>query len=233
MNSPDQKTHHIPGPVRRGQRGVSLLFALLALAAMLLAAVALVRSVDTGGLVLGNLAFKQEATAAADIAAETARRWLVDPTLRPGVNLDSDSPADGYYASSQDALDTTGRLTTTANRMAVVRWETASCGCMTSTPATCSQCSHTPSNPAPVTPGSPVTARYLITRLCPSTGAVNAANACAKPASTALSQASARGEIRIGAEARPTAATTTPYYRIIVRTVGARNTVSFTETIIH
>ena len=48
---------------RRAQRGVSLLFALMALAAMLLAAVALVRSVDSGALVLGNLGFKQEATA--------------------------------------------------------------------------------------------------------------------------------------------------------------------------
>ncbi|MDP1690777.1 MAG: pilus assembly protein PilX [Burkholderiaceae bacterium] len=196
---------------------------------MLLAAVALVRSVDSGGMVLGNLAFKQEATAAADIAAERARTWI----LSNGALLNADSPANGYYASSQDALDPTGRLTSAANPMAVARWDTDSCACMTSTPATCSQCSHTPSNPAPLGTGATVTARYLITRLCPSIGVVDAANACAKPASTALSQASARGEIRIGSEARPTAVTMTPYYRIIVRTVGARNTVSFTETIIH
>ena len=52
---------------------MSLLFALLALAAMLLAAVALVRSVDSGALVLGNLGFKQDATSAGDSAAELAR----------------------------------------------------------------------------------------------------------------------------------------------------------------
>lgn len=230
MNSPRLKPNASPvGQRLRSQRGVSLLFALMALGAMLLAAVALVRSVDTGGLVLGNLAFKQEATAAADIAAERARTWIATA----GPLLIADSPANGYFASSQDGLDPTGRLTSDANRMAVVRWDASSCACMTSSPQTCSQCSHTPSNPFSVDASGAVTARYLITRLCPSAGAVDASNACAKPASTALSQASARGEIRIGAEARPTAVSNAPYYRIIVRTVGARNTVSFTETIIH
>ena len=71
-------------PARRtAQRGVSLLFALMALAAMLLAAVALVRSVDSGALVLGNLGFKQEATQAADRAAEVARAWLLTHGGRP------------------------------------------------------------------------------------------------------------------------------------------------------
>ncbi len=51
-----------------------VLFALLALAAMSLAAVALVRSVDGGSLVIGNLGFKQDTTRAADRAAELARR---------------------------------------------------------------------------------------------------------------------------------------------------------------
>lgn len=217
------------GQRRPAQRGVSLLFALLALAAMLLAAVALVRSVDSGGMVLGNLGFKQEATSAGDNAAERARTWL----LTSGVNLNADSPANGYYATSQDALDMTGRLTSAANPMAVVNWGDAdSCACRLTTPATCSSCTQTPANAIPLN-GGRVTARYLIARLCPSVGAVDAANPCAKPAASALAQAAARGEIRIGSEARPALVATTPYYRIVVRTVGARNTVSFTETIIH
>ena len=92
----------------RTQRGVSLLFALLALAAISLAAVALVRSVDSGVQVIGNLSFKQDATAAADRAAEVARAWL----QAPGRDLLNDSTSGlGYYASSQDNLDPTGRLT--------------------------------------------------------------------------------------------------------------------------
>jgi hypothetical protein len=211
------------------QRGVSLLFALMALTAMMLAAVALVRSVDSGATVLGNLGFKQEATSAADRAAEVARAWLLS-----GADLTVDSPNNGYYATSQDALDPTGRLTTAATPLGVVNWlDSDSCACLSTSPATCSSCSRTPALTPVTTANGRVQARYLITRLCPSTGAVSAANACAKPASTAISNAAARGEVRVGAELRPTEVAVTPFYRIIVRTVGGRGTVSFTETVIH
>lgn len=219
----------MPGRRRAAQRGVSLLFALLALAAMLLAAVALVRSVDSGALVLGNLGFKQEATSAGDNAAERARTWL----LTSGVNLNDDSPGAGYYATSLDALDLTGRLTSVANPMAVVNWgDLDSCACRTTTPATCSACSVTPSNAISLN-GGRVTARYVVARLCPFVGAADAANACARPAGVALSQAAARGELEGGVRDATAPTAMTPYYRITVRSVGARNTVSFTETIIH
>jgi hypothetical protein len=214
---------------RSVQRGVSLIFTLLALTAMMLAAVALVRSVDSGATVLGNLGFKQEATSAADHAAEVARTWLLS-----GADLTVDNPNNGYYATSQDALDPTGRLTSAATPLAVVNWlDSDSCACLTASPATCSSCSRTPALAPVTTANGRVQARYLITRLCPLTGAVSAANACAKPASLALSNAASRGEVRVGAEERPSEAPTTPYYRIIVRTVGGRGTVSFTETVIH
>ena len=44
------------------QRGVVLFFALISLLAIMLAAVALIRSVDTSIMIAGNLAFKQAAT---------------------------------------------------------------------------------------------------------------------------------------------------------------------------
>ena len=87
------------------QRGVSLIFALLALGAMLLAAVALVRAVDSGALVLGNLGFKQDATSAADRAAEYARTCLNGGGGCAVIaNLNADGAiGTGYYASSQVA----------------------------------------------------------------------------------------------------------------------------------
>lgn len=214
------------GVQRNSQRGISLLFALLALAAMLLAAVALVRSVDSGALVLGNLAFKQDATSAGDSAAEIARGHI----LNDGLDLNRNQPSIGYYATSLDNLDPTGRVTTAANKLAVVNWGDAdSCSCL---PATCSSCSLLPS-PAESLNGGRATARYLITRLCPSAGAVGATNVCAKPAAVAVSESTYRGEHRVGSGAPPAPPATTPYYRIIVRTVGGRGTVSFTETIFH
>jgi type IV pilus assembly protein PilX len=232
VNDSHMTTARSPGKRRviqsASQRGISLLFALLALAAMMLAAVALVRSVDSGALVLGNLGFKQDATSASDSAAELARAAL----LNSGLDLTVDQPSIGYYATSQDNLDPTGRVTSATNQLAVVNWgDSDSCACLSTSPATCASCSRLPSAEQPLN-GGRVRARWLITRLCPATGAVSAANACAKPASMALSQAAARGEIRIGAEARPTETTTTPFYRIIVRTVGGRGAVSFTETIL-
>jgi type IV pilus assembly protein PilX len=214
----------------RAQRGVSLLFALLALAAISLAAVALVRSVDSGTQVIGNLSFKQDATAAADRAAEVARAWL----RAPGRNLLADSASgEGYYASAQDNLDPTGRLTSASNLMAVVNWgDSDSCACLSASPQTCSSCNRMPSDEISLNGGT-VRARYIITRLCPLPGAVNAANACAQPAASALSAAKARGEIRVGTETRPSETAQVPYYRVIVRTVSGRNTVSFTETVLY
>lgn len=54
------------------QRGVVLFFALIALVAMSLAAVALIRSVDTSTLIAGNLAFKQATKNSAEAGIEAA-----------------------------------------------------------------------------------------------------------------------------------------------------------------
>ena len=117
--------------------------------------------------------------------------------------------------------------------MAVINWgEPDSCACLSTSPASCSSCSRLPSDEITLNGGA-VRARYLITRLCPSTGAVVSTNACAQPAASALTTAKSRGEVRVGTETRPAETAQVPYYRIIVRTVSGRNTVSFTETVIY
>jgi type IV pilus assembly protein PilX len=208
------------------QRGVSLLFALLSLAAMSLAAVALVRSVDGGSLVIGNLGFKQDTTRAADRAAEFARVYLTGG----GNDLSRDgATGTGYYAQVRTNLDPTGQLTSASNRMDVVDWGDAdSCSCTGSTCAACLA----PSNEITLNGGT-VRARYLITRLCPNTGAVTSTNACAQPATLADDTCTRKSGGSYGDTCITTPPQQAPYYRIIVRTVGGRNTVSFTETIVH
>lgn len=228
MNESTVKTINARSSARSSQRGISLLFALLALAAMMLAAVALVRSVDSGALVLGNLGFKQDATGRADFVAERARAAIMgmaDPTQ-------DGPPGSGYYATSQDALDPTGRVTSAANKLAVVNWgDSDSCACVTATPATCSVCRPASDEVPGLANG--VKARYVVTRLCPSVGTVSDTNACAKPAALAISQSASKNEVKVGGETTPDAVALVPYYRIIVRTVGARGAVSFTETIVY
>ncbi|MDD5057254.1 MAG: hypothetical protein PHQ60_05235 [Sideroxydans sp.] len=91
------------------QRGVVLFFALIALLAMSLAAVALIRSVDTNTMIAGNLAFKLAATTSGDAGVESAANWLqVNALANVGKDVftdathlfNTDSPALGYYSSA-------------------------------------------------------------------------------------------------------------------------------------
>jgi type IV pilus assembly protein PilX len=206
------------------QRGMSLLFALLALAALSLAGVALVRSVNTSSQVIGNLGFKQDATSAGGAATETAIAWL----QANSALLDSNNAAAGYYATSLDSMDPTGRTTTVAKPLGLINWDSDNCAYATAgTYASCSLLSAA----APAVNGN--NPRYLISRLCEKAEPASGTNICAKPAAASLTDAVQRGEVRVGTELRPSKLSTSPYYRIIVRTVGARNTVSYTETIVH
>lgn len=211
--------HHQPAG---RQRGVSLFFALIALVSLALAAVALVRSVDTGALVLGNMGFKQDTTASSDQVAEAAMTWLA--TNAVGTTLDENNVAAGYYASSLDALDAAGNGT--ASDRALVDWSDDGCAYGGSFTGVCVEA-------APSATYNGNTGSYVITRLCATTGAATAAaNTCAVPLSGVASQGPNRGEIRYGT-ARLSSAGGGPYYRILVRTVGGRGTVSYTETVVH
>ncbi|MCB4809849.1 hypothetical protein LG204_00795 [Methylovorus menthalis] len=80
------------------QRGVVLFLALIFLVAMTLAGVALVRSVDTGNIIAGNVAFKKSALMSSDRGVQTAYQWL--SANQP--SLTSDSPGNGYFSSVPD-----------------------------------------------------------------------------------------------------------------------------------
>lgn len=213
----------VRGAARAAQRGISLLYALMALVALSLASVALIRSVDTGNLVMGNLGFKQDATAAADRAAESAIGWLSGQLS--GTALHANNTAQGYYASAFDNLDVTGKAEGTAARV-VVDWDSNSCAGA----GTYTNCI-APSTAAGIGGNS---ARYVIVRLCSAPGApTGGAVTCVLP----LANTTAADTNRSGFDyARPAGFDTTstgPYYRILVRVAGARGTRSFTETIVH
>jgi len=79
------------------QQGLVLFIALIVLVAMTLAGIALLRQAGAGLGIIGNLAFKENATTAADLGIEAARAWLSAPT---NINqLVTDSASSGYYSS--------------------------------------------------------------------------------------------------------------------------------------
>ncbi len=89
----------LPRRLRR-QQGVVLYVALIVMIAMMLAGVAMLRSVGTGVGVAGNLAFKQNATLAGDRAADAAIGWMKGlPAATASATLQNDSAANGYFAS--------------------------------------------------------------------------------------------------------------------------------------
>lgn len=201
------------------QQGISLFIVLIALILMSLSAVGLIRMVDTSSLVAGNLAFKQGATSAADRAVEEAIQWLATAATN------DDNANAGYYSTSYTALDISGKSTDTTR--VLVDWKRDNCAyASASTYSTCIR-------PAAANSVNGYATQYLITRMCKTTGDVNApGNSCLKPLSNTSSTPPAKGSLDYTNYTR-FSSTAGPYFRIAVRSEGPRNTVSYTETYIH
>ena len=214
----------------RRQRGASLVFAMMTVVALSLAAVALIRSVDTGTTILGNVSFKQDTLMAADEGTSRAVEWLRTERDRNDDALDFDRLSGngaGYSARFIDFLDPTAAVTD-ARRVAI-DWNDD--GCRTprgTTPARCVP----PSAPVKLANGNVV--RHLIVRLCSDQGSsTSGLIRCPRPIGTAASLSDERNEINSQQAERISSSTVTEYYRVIVRAQGALNAVSTTETLVH
>ncbi|MDO9054582.1 MAG: hypothetical protein Q7U37_11735 [Gallionella sp.] len=99
---------------RHKQQGVVLVIALIALVAISLTAVALMRTVDTSNVVSGNIAFNEAAIQMADIGAEQAYAEIdaePDPKVFTGKT---------YYYPNYSAISTVSRLPTQAATWKVI-----------------------------------------------------------------------------------------------------------------
>ncbi|MGL4516426.1 MAG: pilus assembly PilX family protein [Shewanella sp.] len=210
------------------QKGISLFIALIALAIMSLAAVGLIRTMDTGVVAIGNIGFQQVATRAADRGIEQAINWLntnkATNSCSGGPTLNCNSETNGYYASyGGDTLDPTGSKDSDKTRT-LIDWKGNDCADEGSY-ASCL----TPSNAISID-GQEI--RYFITRLCRLSGSTSGSgNACVWSTSGAADESSKRGELRY--DERRFTSSLSPNYRIIVYVRGTRNTVSVTETLMH
>jgi hypothetical protein len=182
------------------QRGMILLFTLVALAVLLVGGIALVRAMDTALLQAGNLAFRRDLVNQAERAANRAA------TLLSSGALASDAAREAHqltanYSASRLASDAHGIPSLLLSDSA---WTTAG---MTGADLTDS------------TTG--VTLRWLIDRQCAAAGDFSATS-CVTIATTSDTAADTRYR-KVNGEVRPV-------YRISVRATGPRNTQAFFQT---
>ena len=192
-------------PVQARQRGVVLFIALIILVAMSLAGIALMRSVDTGTLIAGNLAFRQNTVQVADLGVEAARSWLLG---QASATLYNDRPGNAYFATWQENLDLLGNDAANAD----YDWGTSA-----SVTA------------APYAPPTGYSIQYVIHRLCASSGDPTGGSAeCIKLGGGAGTTASGtKGAAAYGSY--PISVATNAAYRVTVRVSGPRNALSYVQ----
>ena len=212
-------------PMPHRQQGVVLLISLIVLVVMTLAALALLRSVDTGTLVSGNVAFQQSATLSSDAGVEAAVAELISSsasTASPPTPYDLNGTS---YAGSAVPGATAGYLSDGLNpqyyvpNLAVVSPENWS--------AFWTYLSDLGLTKTLATDSSDNTVSYVIHRLCTAAGSPSIANTCATSVSGSGTSSSSRG-----AGVVALIGSTQVYYRITVRTQGPRGTVSFVQAVV-
>ncbi|HSU62901.1 MAG TPA: hypothetical protein VLJ12_03395 [Burkholderiales bacterium] len=200
-------------PMLCRQRGVTLFIALIVLVAMTMAAVAMMRSVDTATVVAGNIGFRQSAVNAADQGVQAAYAWL--GANIGGAGISNDNAPQGYFSSvaAGEAPDWYANSASWASAFNL----TLTC------PATGAN-----------TDCAGNTVSYVIHRMCPVANcAPNAtcggvANVCGQT----LSSTAVSGE---GVEqSAPNFFTTPPqtHYRVTVRSTGPRASIAYIQTML-
>jgi type IV pilus assembly protein PilX len=193
------------GQMPARQRGVVLVVTLIVLVAMMLASVALVRAVDTVNTVAGNLAFREAATHSGDAGAEAAIAWL-ESQNGTGA-LFNHNYAMGYSAT---------RIDPAAGQSWDAFWNSVLSGQ-----------SVTLNGGKPDAAGDIVS--YTISRMCNAVGDPATVNTDCSKSEVAATNPGASGQ---GAGDVGLLYTTQYYYRITVRVVGPRNTISYVQVTI-
>lgn len=204
LTRPSLPGRHADGSRTPGkQAGVVLIIALIVLVAMSLAAIALVRSIDTANIITGNLGFKQAATHSGDTGTESAIAWLESNN---NATLNNNLPANGYFASRADPA-------------AGQSWDAFWTATLAAQAVTL----------APDAAGN--TASYVIHRLCNQAGSrdpnINPGISCS------VSPVAAGNDcVEAGCGQNKLNAAAQLYYRITTRIAGPRNTVSYVQAVV-
>jgi type IV pilus assembly protein PilX len=204
-----------PAPSRVRQRGVVLLFSLIALVIMLIVAVALVRSFNNSLFTAGNIGFKRDLQNQSEAAVDKVlTAFKTGGALATAVDR-KDNKAAANYSATMLATNAQGIPDALKDNTTFAVVGSAS---NDFTPA-----------------GAQVKVRYLIDRLCAVSGdetTFTAADSCRIagnpiPAGTSLTNLKSADRTINGAKG---AATQAILYRVSIKVTGPRNTQSFFQS---
>lgn len=199
---------------QKSQSGVVLFIALVAMAVMSLAAVALIRSVDTNNMIAGNLSYKQTAVVSSSFGVENVADTLGIKSLAYGNSNDA---GNGYYATCKtfDVSSTCDgkNLTSDASWVPGTKSRLAD-GIATG-----------------ITGGVDAygnTIQYIVERMCDSAVAPNSTNCLQASINTDNGSHNVKPEPLL----EPEWLKEVPLYRVTVKITGPKNTVSFIQAFI-
>jgi type IV pilus assembly protein PilX len=191
---------------RHRQRGIIMFIALIVMVALSLAAVALIRSVDTTTTVLGNLAFRLASVQPANAAVESAAAALFqEQDINHAIripDLTVNFAAENYYAFRQAEAPTLGIP-------AVLASKTAMAGL---------------TQVVPVDASTGNTIQYVIERMCVAAGTATAANCDLMTPKVNSGDTIGDSNIKV--------APTIPFYRVTIRVDGPQRTTSFLQAML-
>ena len=198
-------------PQRRPQRGVTMLFGLIALAVMMIGAAAMVRSMNTSMLMAGNLGFKRDLTNQAERATATVMALMNTGALNTEI-LRQNSAAPRNY--SADILPTNAQGIPTA------LVDDSTFGTFGAT-----------ANDISV-PDQAVVLRYLVDRLCVNTGVADGSHCTMSDPGSPVG-GSASETLRADDSSASGGGGVLPrqtVYRLSIRVSGPRNTQAYFQT---
>lgn len=212
------------------QGGIVLFFALLALAVMSIAAVALIRSVDTNALLSGNMVYRQSASTASNVALEGIAQNIANTVTLAGSL--SHHPAQGYYANCSQFDTQPDALICDGNQLTSMTWDDAN-----SSLAPNQTDGNDEIHNGIDRQGNEI--RYVVERMCNYSNAeINAGNAQSDASRCMMASSPSNGETCSHNIAnlelfKPCVATSdSPLYRITLRIAGPKNTLTFMQSFV-
>lgn len=194
---------------RQKQQGVVLVIALIALVAISLAGVALMRTVDSGNVVAGNIAFNEATIQLADVGAEQAYLDIDGNKSSNPNNCLAVPSCPNYYYPNFTPLDPASKLPSIPS----INWSPLQEVLL----------------PGETTGNGSYHVQYVIERMCTGTGAAGVYSTTVNDPANLPSFAACNAVPGYDINDNPVAGTGKLYFRITVQVTGPRNTRSLAQ----